>query len=746
MRKTALLLTLATSSLFGGEVRSDQALAPVVFGAAPARQESVRVATDGTNFFAVWRTRSETNAVVLGAGRLSPAGELLDRPSFLIASGSGTTISYPDVVFVGGNFLVVYQSGTSVITRRFSRDGHPVDTQPLTINNTSMVAWLATNGNTVLLPTAPNRIRMLAADGTTLGPERTVPNAGSGSLAVASNGDRYLIAYPSNAQGLLHGVVVLLTGTGDFIATKPIPLADPLFPRGVTVASNGTSFLLCMATNGPVACMRVDADGNPGVLTTLDGQSGGLVAATWTGGEYTLVWSRTLATPTSVIGYDIVGTRVDAGGGLIDTTLVTIAPAQNTRINAAFASAWNGRDTIIVTGDDDGSRSGWRTSAAIFTSLQQIDAEPAARRRAPIASSAAEQAGGSIASNGTLSLVTWREISGFDQVVVRTAFIAADGQLGAPIDLGGAHSQTTTATTSNGRDFLVAYYDTHYELVARRVTLEGVMDPTPIVITPYGTPTDSLAADWSGQAYVVVTAGSNVVTLSGVTPDGTVALSRQVISTSAPVDTPAVSCAANACSVTWHLVTGACFFECPYPYTENDVFARTDASGNLVLQASLTDSPGVTPARSLATSDGRSVFVYSNGKTMYAGRITAGGVVLDAPAVNGGRNVMTSETSFALQTVAVVNSGLYFVEPDAYTFGRLYWTRIEPEPTPHVTSLINLHQSVTLPLTLTASARNTYFLYSSGEADGTLMAPRLFLRTLASPDPQPTPIRKHVAR
>src|SRR6476659_676460 len=199
MRKTALLLSLVTASLFGAEIRVDQPLAPVQFGAAPARQESARVASDGTNFFAVWRTRSATNAVVIGGGRISPAGELLDRPSILIASGTSATLGYPDVVFVGGNFLVAYQSGTSVITRRFSRDGQSVDSQPVVISNSSMFAWLATNGKTVLLATARNRIRMLAADGTTSGPEIAVPNAGSGTLSAGSNGDRYLLAYPSDA-------------------------------------------------------------------------------------------------------------------------------------------------------------------------------------------------------------------------------------------------------------------------------------------------------------------------------------------------------------------------------------------------------------------------------------------------------------------------------------------------------------------------------------------------------------------
>ncbi|MGH9419798.1 MAG: hypothetical protein ACRD3J_07490, partial [Thermoanaerobaculia bacterium] len=139
------------------------------------------------------------------------------------------------------------------------------------------------------------------------------------------------------------------------------------------------------------------------------------------------------------------------------------------------------------------------------------------------------------------------------------------------------------------------------------------------------------------------------------------------------------------------------------------------------------------------------LFVYSSGKSMFAGRITSGGVALDAPAFNGGVPVLTSKTAFPLQPAAVVYNGLYFVEPDTATTGRLYWTRIAPEPVPHVTSLIDLQQSVTLPVTLTASGRNTYLLYSRGEDDATLMAPRLFLRTLASPE-QSSPGRPHAAR
>jgi hypothetical protein len=733
-----LLLVLAATPALS-EIRSDQPLAPVVVGAAPAKQEDVRVASDGTNFFAVWRTRTASNVILIGAGRISPAGELLDRPSVLIGSVPPGAMGLLDVVFVGGNFLVVYQSGTSVIARRVSREGRFVDQQPVVLTYTSMYGYLATNGETVLLVLSSTTMRMLAADGTPLGANRLIPHARFSTPSVTSNGSQYLIAYASDYTS--PGSFTILNSSGDVVVSSAFPIPEPFYINGITVTANGSSFLMALVMSGRMACMQVDSAGKTGPLRNTDYQPAGGLVATWSGSEYTLAWPTSPGLGTSRAN-QILAVRVDATGLPLETTPVPITPVQYSRYGYASIAS-NGRDTIIITADGSYNYTNWRTSAAIFKSLPQIEGEPERRRHFAIASSAPEQAGGSIASNGTLSLVSWRERAGF-QIVVRAAFIAADGQLGAPIDLGDADSQTGTATASNGRDFLVVYYDPIYQLVGRRVTLEGVLDPTPILITRYGIATDDLAAGWSGQAYVVVTTGYNAVTLSSITADGMVALSRQVIDTEVPADSPAVSCGTNGCSVTWHRASGPCYVLCPY--TENNVFARTDAIGNLVAQVFLTDFASVTPALSLPASDGRSLFVYSflnsNGKAMFAGRVTAAGVVLDPP---DGARVMNSATSFPLQPIGVAHGGLYFVEPDNYTTGRLYWTRIEPEPTPHATFLIDLHQSLTLPVTMTASARNAYLLYSGGDDDAQLMAPRLFLRTIASPDPQTSPVRRHAA-
>ena len=189
----AFLLLLAAMPALS-EIRSDQALSPVVIGAAPVRQEFARVASDGTNFFAVWRTSTASNSVI-GGGRVSPAGELLDRPSILFASGAATTLGNPDVFFVGGNFLVVYGSGTSRIARRVSREGRFVDQQTVVINSPIYWGQLATNGNNLLMVTSANSVRMLAADGTPLGADRVLSNvAFHSNPSVTSNGSQYLIA------------------------------------------------------------------------------------------------------------------------------------------------------------------------------------------------------------------------------------------------------------------------------------------------------------------------------------------------------------------------------------------------------------------------------------------------------------------------------------------------------------------------------------------------------------------------
>src|SRR5205807_9377865 len=234
MRKMAFLLFLAAMPALG-QIRSDQPLAPAVLGAAPAKQEDVRVASDGTNFFAVWRTRTASNAFLIGAGRISPAGELLDRPSILIGSGPVNAIGFPDVVFVGGNFLVVYESGTSVIARRVSREGRLVDPQPVVLNNTSMHGYLATNGDNVLLLPSSATMRMLAADGTPLGAERLIPNAGIYSPSVTSNGSQYLIAYATDYSS--RGSFTILNASGDVVVSKAFSIPEPFYVSSITVTS-----------------------------------------------------------------------------------------------------------------------------------------------------------------------------------------------------------------------------------------------------------------------------------------------------------------------------------------------------------------------------------------------------------------------------------------------------------------------------------------------------------------------------
>jgi hypothetical protein len=745
----ALLLLLAATPALS-EIRPDQALTPAIIGAAASNQNYARVASDGTNFFTVWRTNS-SNLVVIGAGRVSPSDELLDRPSILIAPTSsdrqlGVAYGRPDVVFVGGVFLVAYPSGTSIVTRRFYRNGQPVD-PPKVIENATMPAGLATNGETVFLATATKRFRLLAADGTPLGPERDIPNGGIGAYSVASNGDRYLIAYAFERR------FVLLSRTGDLIAAKPIPDTAPNRNRGneqaVTAISNGSSFLIALAHTGPISCVSVDADGNAGEAHEVDKTDTQNIVSVWSGNEYTLFWSANTGMAS--------GKRVDSAGVPLDANAITVASGTPARPTTVLASASDGRETLVITQSSNCCGSAdWHTEAAIFDSLPQIDAQPANRRHAAIASAAAEQASPSIASNGTSSLVTWRERAGLNQTVIRAAFVDSNGGLGRPIEIGEASSQTRTATASNGTDFLISYFDAQSVLAIRRVTLEGGVDFKATAVPSSIGPNSGIAIGWTGQLYVVMTPGNesasdlrsysytSATLFSIVWPDGT--LKQTWTAFAEPVcctvrDTPAIQCGATGCTATWHTVDYR-----NSGYRETDTLVLTDAAGTSLSESVIATGIGViTPAFSIRDDAGRSLFAYSHlSDGMFAGRITPGGVV-DTASVRVIPPGGNSFHYFLPRPVGVVYNGFYFIQEDDSAV-RLYWTRIEPEPKPHVSTIFDLNERVTLPVTLTASARNTYVVYTGGEDDTTLMAPRLFLRTLSSPDPQPSPVRRRAAR
>jgi hypothetical protein len=454
---------------------------------------------------------------------------------------------------------------------------------------------------------------------------------------------------------------------------------------------------------------------------------------------------------------NIFGERIDAAGIPIDTAPVLVVPPVTIRSGAqrpgkVFASASNGRDTIVITGnrayyDTDDWRS---TEAAIFKSLPEIDTEPANRRHAPIASAAPEQSSASIASNGVSSLVTWRERSGLNPTVIRAAFIDGTGQVGPPIDIGEAYTETPTATASNGRDFLISYVDPDFVVVARRVTLEGLVDAHPRKLAfgqadpfdPYG-----IAIAWSGYEYLVANTGSEGsegLLLTGVLPDGRVDAKANTCGVSSRrtdvTAAPAIQCGSGGCATTWHTTTYPRIGETSID--ETNTFCFAGVYGNRQSKDMDFTMTLLSPAVSMPLSDGKALFIYSNGTSMFAGRITSSGVVLDPPEINGGVSIMTSKTSFPLQPAAVVDNGLYFVEPDTATTGRLDWARIEAEPKPHISRRVNLFEHVTLPVTLTATALNTYVVYGGGELDPNLAAPRLFLRIFASPDAQPSPVRR----
>src|SRR6185436_6736281 len=170
-----------------------------------------------------------------------------------------------------------------------------------------------------------------------------------------------------------------------------------------------------------------------------------------------------------------------------------------------------------------------------------------------------------IASNGVFSLVVWREATDINSGgAVFGALIDPSGAIGRAIEIAAdSREASQPAVASNGRDFLVFWEGQSTDILARRVGVDGnLYDAAPILIG-HATADATIAASWSGRAYVAVwttgsllTPGGVAALASAVSSDGVALLPPSApTSLKAPggsADSPAIACDASGCTAAWH--------------------------------------------------------------------------------------------------------------------------------------------------------------------------------------------------
>src|SRR5512140_1421861 len=168
------------------------------YSSAPGQQAAPALATDGTNYFAVWEDgRLGAGVQSIYGSRVSPEGVPLDPAGIRISQqGSGN----PRVVFVGGNYLVAWQTSNGASVARVRADGMLLDAEPKTPIAAYFSGGIATNGTVavILYRRGPNAIAtILDASAEVI---RTIefpaaaPDEWDRDVLVAWNGSAFVIA------------------------------------------------------------------------------------------------------------------------------------------------------------------------------------------------------------------------------------------------------------------------------------------------------------------------------------------------------------------------------------------------------------------------------------------------------------------------------------------------------------------------------------------------------------------------
>lgn len=370
------------------------------------------VASDGTGFFVAYRNTSK-NATVYGV-RIAADGTVLDDPPLILPVGWPPAIS-----FDGSNYQLAWASGTNLAGGRFSPTGVALDPGGVVLGNAASV----------------------------------------GRVGAAFNGTNHLCASGGGA------VLVGLDGKpGTFV---PWPGGALPALNEISVASDGTGFLVVTSTGKQVSHIRVGADGMPIGTFTVD-LTGPDNTHPVTRGPVSLIFSNgvyAIATTGGVLPIDVAGNAQP------------VAPYGGTTSVNAAALASTGPSVLAAFADLPSTHGRALSMSPSFTALGGD---------VPISQSATQQGEAAGAFNGATALAVWREEG--TPAVGRAARLEASGTLvdTTPLTLPTLEEPRVSA---RGSDFLVVWTDKrngNADIYGARVAADGtVLDPTgfPIATT-----------------------------------------------------------------------------------------------------------------------------------------------------------------------------------------------------------------------------------------------------------------------
>ncbi|MGZ7030366.1 MAG: hypothetical protein ACXVIJ_00215 [Thermoanaerobaculia bacterium] len=461
-------------------------VSPIVFGPAAGDQSAVRVASNGTDYVAMWiDTRQQSpDGPMLYATRLDRDGS----PAEPFAHPIATTPGPAQIASDGIGYLVAYSVVSGSVVRRLDADGKPIgDVKPL---HEAGDAWgVASNGNTYLVgtfgPMMMSTFILTDRDGNELRRFQTPLQPALGGLE--SKGGQYFavgvdqsFCTSSPCNGRTAVIAIDVSGHTVLHTTENIePPGRPL------VAAFAPERILIASLTYEVVSYDAESDGEKSFPLSIGEE---VRSAGWDGAEFLLTIERNL-------DHRIVGIRIGNDGRLDDTSPFAITESFGEA--PQFASA-NGNN-IMLWSDGRFATSDVFSRVASFDALASATAEPLLVTR-----SAPSQTDAAVTAPSSLH-VAWTGIG--ERITVETS---VNGRVSQPNVITRSRTGPRTATPSGtpgiacgNATCLLVWTDAGDSVWARRYALDGeaVDAPVKVAIAPF---VRSVSVAWSGGQYLVV--------------------------------------------------------------------------------------------------------------------------------------------------------------------------------------------------------------------------------------------------
>lgn len=451
---------------------------PITLDEGDAERYQPAVDFDGLNYLVTWYTYrpfgpGPQQAVL--AKRVSPDGKVLEADPIQVASGSNLWQDV-DVTYAAGRHLIVWTQGKDAYGTRVCRSGKVLDPSGIQISNTgkyTRAASVTTNGS-----------EFLAVWGIQLG-DVTGPN--------------------------VQAARVLPDGT---VRDRPgINLARGFLARA---AWNGTEYVIPLykeinSTRFDLQVMRVSATG------ALVDPAGSKIAAgpdsvtdpplhdvACGAAGCVLTWPQRGAVPDTT--FDVRATRLSAAGAALDTGGLAVSTAANRQISPAVAGSGSGYLLIWQDGRAGAPLLGTRLSAAgavMDPTALSISANHTRYKIQP----ALAYLGGATPSY----LAVWTDNRDNAYGDIYAARVTPAGVVQEPSGIrvaGSSIDESTPAVACGGGQCLVVWQQQgggYYDIYGARVSAAGVvLDPGRIKISDAALSQVRPRVAWSGSHFLVV--------------------------------------------------------------------------------------------------------------------------------------------------------------------------------------------------------------------------------------------------